>query len=62
MEWNYSSLMATQVFTQKVGFKNISPDIIKPPFKLSYPQGWLIQDLQNLQNLQNSNTKKTNSN
>jgi putative acetyltransferase len=45
-------------FYSKVGFKNISPDIIKPPFKLSYPQGWLIQDLQNLQNLQNSNTKK----
>jgi putative acetyltransferase len=32
-------------FYSKVGFKNISEDIIKAPLKLSRPDGWLAQSL-----------------
>ena len=32
-------------FYQKVGFRQISPTIIKAPFKLSQPEGWLGQSL-----------------
>lgn len=28
-------------FYVKAGFQNISEELIRPPFKLSYPQGWL---------------------
>ena len=34
-------------FYSKVGFKQISEDIIKAPLKLSQPEGWLAQPLQN---------------
>ena len=32
-------------FYSKVGFKQITEDIIKAPLKLSYPEGWLGQSL-----------------
>ena len=32
-------------FYSKVGFKNISENIIKAPLKLTYPEGWLAQSL-----------------
>ena len=32
-------------FYAKVGFKNISEDIVKAPLKLTYPEGWLAQSL-----------------
>jgi len=32
-------------FYSKVGFKNISEDIIKAPLTLTYPNGWLAQSL-----------------
>lgn len=32
-------------FYSKVGFENITEDIIKAPLKLSYPNGWLAQSL-----------------
>ena len=34
-------------FYSKVGFQQISPDIIKAPFKLTQPEGWLAQSLSN---------------
>ncbi len=32
-------------FYSKVGFKQISDQTLKPPFKLSQPEGWLAQSL-----------------
>lgn len=32
-------------FYRKVGFCQISPEIVKPPFDLSQPEGWLGQSL-----------------
>jgi len=32
-------------FYSKVGFNIISEKLIKAPFKLSYPEGWLVQSL-----------------
>lgn len=32
-------------FYQKVGFRQISHETVKPPFKLSQPEGWLGQSL-----------------
>lgn len=32
-------------FYSKVGFKQITEEIIKAPLKLSYPEGWLAQSL-----------------
>lgn len=32
-------------FYAKVGFKSITEEIVKAPFKLSYPEGWLAQSL-----------------
>ena len=32
-------------FYSKVGFNPISENIVKAPFKLSYPEGWLVQSL-----------------
>lgn len=32
-------------FYSKVGYKQITEEIIKAPFKLSYPEGWLAQSL-----------------
>ncbi len=32
-------------FYSKVGFKQINEDIVKAPFKLTYPEGWLAQSL-----------------
>ena len=32
-------------FYARVGFKPISESIVKAPFKLTYPQGWLAQSL-----------------
>jgi len=34
-------------FYSKVGFKQISEDIVKAPLKLSQPEGWLAQSLRN---------------
>jgi predicted N-acetyltransferase YhbS len=34
-------------FYSKVGFKQISEDIIKAPLKLSYPEGWIAKSLIN---------------
>ena len=34
-------------YYSKVGFKQISEDIIKAPLTLSYPEGWLVQSLAN---------------
>ena len=34
-------------FYAKVGFKQISEDIVKAPLKLTQPEGWLAQSLQN---------------
>lgn len=32
-------------FYSKVGFQHINEDIVKAPFKLTYPEGWLAQSL-----------------
>ncbi len=32
-------------FYQKIGFRQISSEIIRPPFELSQPEGWLGQSL-----------------
>ena len=32
-------------FYEKVGFKFISEEVVKPPMKLTYPEGWLAQSL-----------------
>jgi predicted N-acetyltransferase YhbS len=32
-------------FYSKVGFRHISEDIVKAPFKLAQPEGWLCQSL-----------------
>ncbi len=32
-------------FYSKVGFQHINEDILKAPFKLTYPEGWLAQSL-----------------
>lgn len=32
-------------FYQKVGFRSLSHETIKPPFNLTYPEGWLGQSL-----------------
>ena len=34
-------------FYSKVGFQQISEDIVQAPFKLTQPEGWLAQALQN---------------
>ena len=34
-------------FYSKVGFQQISEDIVKAPFKLTQPEGWLAQSLRN---------------
>ncbi len=34
-------------FYSKVGFQQISEDIVKAPLKLTQPEGWLAQSLQN---------------
>ncbi len=34
-------------FYSKVGFRPISPDVIRPPYELSQPEGWLGQMLTN---------------
>jgi predicted N-acetyltransferase YhbS len=34
-------------FYSKVGFVKISEDVVQPPRKLTYPEGWLAQSLQN---------------
>ncbi|PUU89359.1 GNAT family N-acetyltransferase [Halanaerobium sp.] len=34
-------------FYSKVGYKKISEEIVKAPLKLSYPEGWLGQNLNN---------------
>jgi len=33
------------LFYSKVGFKPISDEIVKPPFELTQPEGWLAQSL-----------------
>lgn len=33
------------IFYAKAGFKHITGDIAKAPFKLTYPEGWLAQSL-----------------
>ncbi len=35
------------VFYSKVGFQQISEDIVKAPLKLTQPEGWLAQSLKN---------------
>ncbi|MCB1788614.1 MAG: N-acetyltransferase [Gammaproteobacteria bacterium] len=32
-------------FYRKVGFHHVSPEILKPPFELTQPEGWLGQSL-----------------
>jgi predicted N-acetyltransferase YhbS len=42
---NFALTYGDPRFYQKVGFRSISSEVVRPPFELSQPEGWLGQSL-----------------